>query len=407
MVLEPDCNGTIRSSLSATTTEHYYKLHPVQVLIHSSEMKFTSAFLVALASAKKPRSWGDDENAEACIYDEVDGVTTITTVEQLIEKTKCYKKFSCDGGRNVMAKVNEMYLGSFGVSDQFCNENFVKFEYRVPREGDTDYPIEDKFCDKSHPLELGEWRTMDDHVWFSFEFTNWDYYDWFYGYNDYMGNEVGSNPKFEIEFKCSEPVEPEPTTTAPETADATTNAATTLDATTNAPTPPNYAQGRIDDARNSWEEMISRSTMSDKAKTRTLNKYNRICDKLQARHEKLSAAGCSYQAANFFNGFFVDYDDTCTTKDKLIQGKISVLVTKYISFWHQMKNVTQNSLDFAGEKYKKISTFFLDLKYWGRDFIVDCEMDSEPPKNISKFWNRISNRLDKFKDNMDRFAKCD
>ena len=274
-------------------------------------MKFTSAFLVALASAKKPRSWGDDVNAEACIYDEVDGVTTVTTVEQLIAKTKCYKKFSCDDGRNVMAKVNEMYLGSFAVGDQHCNANFVKFEYRVPREGDTDYPIEDKFCDKSHPLELGEWRTMDDHVWFSFEFTDSDYYDWFYDYNDYYGNIVERNPKFEIEFKCSEPVEPEPTTAAP----------------TTTPTPSDYARDRIDAARNSWEEMISRSTMSDKAKKRTLNKYNRICDKLQARHEKLSEAGCSYQAdeQNIFNAVYVDYDDTCTTKDKLIQGMIFFL----------------------------------------------------------------------------------
>ena len=177
-------------------------------------MKLFIVSSLALASGESTNEWGDDVNAEACIYNEVDGVTTITTVEELTAATKCYKKFSCDDGRNVMAKVNEMYLGSFGVGDQMCNENFVKFEYRVPREGDTDYPIEDKFCDKSHPLELGEWRTMDDHVWFSFEFTDWDYYDWFYGYNDYLGNEVERNPKFEIEFKCSEPVEPEPSTTS-------------------------------------------------------------------------------------------------------------------------------------------------------------------------------------------------
>jgi len=29
------------------------------------------------------------------------------------------------------------------------------------------------------------------------------------------------------------------------------------------------------------------------------------------------------------------------------------------------------------------------------------------PKNLSKFWNRFSNRLDIFNENMKRFAKCD
>ena len=282
----------------------------------SFEMKITSACLVALASAKKPRSWGDDENADRCIYDEVDGVTTITTVERLAVKTKCYKKFSCDAGRNVMRKVNKMGLGSSGAGDQFCGENFIKFEYRVPREDFQDeYSIEDKYCDtQSSNLELDEWKTMDDDVWFSFEFSEWDYYDWFYGYADYEGIDVDSNVKFEIEIKCSEPVEPEPeTTTEPLTTSATTTPVPSGDS----------AYTRLEGARNSWEEMITRSTtMKKQAKDRTQTKFNKLCDKLQAQHEKLIAAGCSFPAQNqnIFNAQFVDYDDTCTTSSKLIQG---------------------------------------------------------------------------------------
>ena len=289
----------------------------------SFEMKITSTCLVALASAKKPRSWGEDVNADACIYDTVDGVTTVTTVEQLGAITKCYKKFSCDGGRNVMRKVNKMGLGSFGVGDQFCADNFIKFEYRVPREDFQDYfEIEDKYCDtQSSNLELDEWKSMDDDVWFSFEFSEWGYYDWFYGYADYEGIDVDTNAKFEIEIKCSEPVEPEPvTTTAPppiETLPETEPITTTA-------TSGNQAEFRLEGARNSWEEMISKSAwkLTDNAKERTLARFNKLCDKLQARHEKLTDAGCSWPMINtpIFNAQYVDYENTCETSSKLIQG---------------------------------------------------------------------------------------
>ena len=295
-------------------------------------MKITSACLVALASAKKPRSWGDEENADACIYDEVDGVTTVTTVEELGAITKCYKKFSCDGGRNVMRKVNKMGLGSFQVGDQFCADNFIKFEYRVPREDNLDLAIEDKYCNtQSSNLELGEWKTMDDDVWFSFEFTEWDYYDWFYGYQDYQGVDVDSNVKFEIEIKCSEPVEPEPvTTTAPPPIETLP---TTVPITTTAPFG-NQADFRLEGARNSWEEMISKSTMKDKAKERTRRRFNKLCDKLQARHESLTDAGCSWPMINtpIFNAQFVDYDNTCETSSKIIQGIYLLIYLNHIMF---------------------------------------------------------------------------
>ena len=288
-------------------------------------MKITATCIVALTSASTPQFWRDDElNADACIYEEVDGITTVTTIERLMMGTKCYKKFSCDGGRNVMAKVNQMGLGSHGIGDQNCNANFIKFEYTVPREGDTDYAIEDQFCDAQFSsLELGEWRTMDDHVWFSFEFTDPEYYDWFYGYSDYMGWEVETKSKFEIEFKCSEPVE------------TTTEFATTEFATTDPPTTPiidtiptepagNQAYNRLEYARNNWNEMISRSTMGENAKTRTTTKFNRLCDKIKARHDKLTEAGCYFQKNDaIWPVQFLDYDDTCTTSGQLIQGIFS------------------------------------------------------------------------------------
>lgn len=273
-------------------------------------MKIASTCLVALASAKKPRSWGDEVNGDACMYEEVDGVTTVTTVEQLMKETKCYKKFSCDDGRNVMRKVNQIGLGSFAVGDQHCGINFIKFEYRVPREDHLDYyEIEEEYCGaQDSGLDLGQWKTMDDDVWFSFEFPDVEYYDWFYGYAEYMGNEVDTDSKFEIEFKCSDPVETEPvTTTAPPTTTAPFG---------------NQAEFRLEGVRNSWEEMISKSTMKDSAKERTLGRFNKLCDKLQARHERFTDAGCSWPLMNtpIYNAQFVDYENTCETSSKVIQG---------------------------------------------------------------------------------------
>jgi len=231
-----------------------------------------------------------------------------------------------------MRKVNKMGLGSFGVGDQFCAENFIKFEYRVPREDNLDLAIEDKYCDtQSSNLELGEWKTMDDDVWFSFEFTEWDYYDWFYGYQEYEGIDVDSNVKFEIEIKCSEPVEPEPvTTTAPPPIETLP---TTVPITTTAPFG-NQADFRLEGARNSWEEMISKSTMKDKAKERTRRRFNKLCDKLQARHESLTDAGCSWPMINtpIFNAQFVDYDNTCETSSKIIQGIYLLIYLNHIMF---------------------------------------------------------------------------
>ena len=134
------------------------------------------------------------------MYYEADGVTTVTTVEKLMVTTKCFKKFSCEGGRNVMARFNKMAIGA-KMANEYCENNFVKFEYHVAREGDTDYQKEDKYCYIWQPdLELGKWMTMNDHVWFSFVFEKFEFYEWFYGHYEDYDIPYDSNPKFEIEF---------------------------------------------------------------------------------------------------------------------------------------------------------------------------------------------------------------
>ena len=295
-------------------------------------MKITTTCLVALAIAQKPRSWGEEVNGDACMYYEVDGVTTVTTVEKLMVTTKCFKKFSCDGGRNVMARVNKMALGTTSVGPEYCENNFVKFEYHVAREGDTDYQIEDTYCYAwQSDLELGKWMTMNDHVWFSFVFEKFEFYEWAYSHYDNYDipyHWSDSKPKFEIEFKCWEPVETEPVTKLPtSTAHTTTTKTTTTTSTTTTtkteskPTG-NQAFERLDMARSSWEEMIIRSTMRTRAKIRTQKRFNTLCDRLETRHEELIAAGCFFKAMNEmnFDTVFTDYDDTCTTTDRLIQS---------------------------------------------------------------------------------------
>ena len=295
-------------------------------------MKLTTTCLIALAIAQKPRSWGEEVNGDACMYYEVDGVTTVTTVEKLMITTKCFKKFSCDDGRNVMARVNKMALGTYNIGPEYCQNNFVKFEYHVPREGNTDYQIEDTYCYAWQPdLELGKWMTLDDHVWFSFVFEKVAFYEFFYGNIDDYDLPYDLKPKFEIEFKCWEPVETEPATTPSyfttsahtNTTITTTTTSTTTTTTTTEPKPiGNQAYERLDTARNSWEEMITKSSMRIRAKTRTQKRFNTLCDRLETRHEELIAAGCSFQAMNEinFDAVFIQYNDTCTTTDKLIQG---------------------------------------------------------------------------------------
>ena len=199
------------------------------------------------SSNKNPKNpeakrWGDDPvNDDACIYTEKNGITRVTTMPGLGEKTKCYKLFQCDDGAKVQARLNEFGLGT---RQKDCQENVVKFSYSIPRDDFMDfYHWEDWFCDEhlERGWELGEWTTLEDVVRFSFEFTHAltiDYYDWLYDYHQFMydyygeGSPLEEISKFDIQFKCSDSSVPLQMSEFPEPETTTTAAATTTTTTT-------------------------------------------------------------------------------------------------------------------------------------------------------------------------------
>ena len=202
-------------------------------------MKLSVYIFAAVAAGKgeipEAKASGDDEvNADACIYSEQNGITRVTTEPGITKLTKCYKRFQCNNGAKVQAKVNQMGLGTRQTE---CMKNFVKLEYSIPRDDFQDfYHWTDHFCDEDleRGWELGKWMNMEDDVLFSFEFNEPEYYEWFYSYSQYMYDYyAGQDPhpyphypaeeiaKFEIQFKCSnipdDSDEPDTTTLIPPT----------------------------------------------------------------------------------------------------------------------------------------------------------------------------------------------
>ena len=103
--------------------------------------------------------------------------------------------------------------------------------------------------------------------------------------------------------------------------------ATTAEPTRFPPRPvPNQAYAKLSSARNSWQTMMDNSNMDIRAykERRVRNRFNVLTDQMKARHEKMIAAGCSFKAADefFFGMVFIDYNDTCGTTKKLIQGNL-------------------------------------------------------------------------------------
>jgi len=106
--------------------------------------------------------------------------------------------------------------------------------------------------------------------------------------------------------------------------------ATTLESTTVVPTRfpprpvPNQAYAKLTSARSSWQTMMDKSNMDIRAykEKRVRNRFNVLTDQMKARHEKLIAAGCSFKAVDeiLIGIVFIDYNDTCRTTKKLIQG---------------------------------------------------------------------------------------
>ena len=125
-------------------------------------MKLSVYIFAAVAAGKgeipEAKASGDDEvNADACIYSEQNGITRVTTEPGITKLTKCYKRFQCNNGAKVQAKVNQMGLGTRQTE---CMKNFVKLEYSIPRDDFQDfYHWTDHFCDED--LERG-WK-MDEY----------------------------------------------------------------------------------------------------------------------------------------------------------------------------------------------------------------------------------------------------
>ena len=184
------------------------------------------------------KSFSDESvNVDSCIYTEQHGITSITTEPGLTQMTKCYKRFQCNDGAKVQARINEVGLGTYwsnANSADDCKKNFFKFEYSIPRDDFQDfYHWTDHICDKDElgTLELGKWMTMESSVQFSFEWSDHDeFYAWYYPYTEwlydyyadydphpYPGYPAKKYAKFDISFKCSNvPDEPDTTTPIPE-----------------------------------------------------------------------------------------------------------------------------------------------------------------------------------------------
>ena len=125
------------------------------------------ACLLGIAAAKKRST---EKNPENCIWKEHDGLISVTTVEGLDKHTKCFKKIDCPGAQ-VQAKIDYINLS------KMCDEgNFVKFEYRVEREDFEDFhTVEESFCGPDDQgINLGQWKTMSETVFWSFEFPSFD-----------------------------------------------------------------------------------------------------------------------------------------------------------------------------------------------------------------------------------------
>ena len=100
--------------------------------------------------------------------------------------------------------------------------------------------------------------------------------------------------------------------------------ATTVESTTNIYGNPAFA--KLTSARSSWQTMMDKFNMNIRAnkEKRVRNRFNVLTDQMKARHEKVIAAGCSFKAMDefFFGMVFIDYNDTCGTTKKLIQGNL-------------------------------------------------------------------------------------
>ena len=134
-------------------------------------------------------------------------------------------------------------------------------------------------------------------------------------------------------FLCDADVQELPSDAVTETVPVSTTPMTTSATTrsVHSGTRPNLAHSRLDLTRNNWEEMISKSVMSrwpmsSRRADLTRRKFNRICDRVKTRHDKMTEAGCYFESADeiIFDAVLINFKDTCETTSKLIQGNLTI-----------------------------------------------------------------------------------
>ena len=71
-----------------------------------------------------------------------------------------------------------------------------------------------------------------------------------------------------------------------------------------------------------WKEMLAKSSLKQKAKTRTKARFNKLANKLNDRHEKLLTKNCRFKQMTQLNlgEVHIDFDDTCQTFETIING---------------------------------------------------------------------------------------
>ena len=68
--------------------------------------------------------------------------------------------------------------------------------------------------------------------------------------------------------------------------------------------------------------MLAKSSLKQKAKTRTNARFNKLANKLNDRHEKLLTKNCRFKQMTQLNlgEVHIDFDDTCQTFETIING---------------------------------------------------------------------------------------
>ena len=75
-----------------------------------------------------------------------------------------------------------------------------------------------------------------------------------------------------------------------------------------------------------WKEMLEKSSLKQKAKTRTKARFIRLANKINDRHEKLLEKDCKFEKMTQLNlsQVHIDFDNTCRTFETIINGSLKL-----------------------------------------------------------------------------------